>query len=202
MNVITFEFVAAMLLMELTPGPNMTWLALLSMRQGRRTGVRAVAGIALGLALLAIIAAAGLAALLTAYPLVYEALRWAGVLFLLYLAVEAWRGEKSQSREEDSSQGRQFQRGLILNLLNPKAASVFVVLIPGFVVGEAARLVPTLFLSAVYVAIATSVHLSIVAFAGSFHQALSNPRRETLVRRTFALLLAGVAIWFAANTGR
>jgi threonine/homoserine/homoserine lactone efflux protein len=202
MNAITLEFLTTALLMELTPGPNMTWLALLSMRQGRGAGVLAVAGIALGLALLAIVAAAGLAPILTTYPLVYEALRWAGVLFLLYLAIEAWRGEKSATAQDDSNGTKQFQRGLLINLLNPKAASVFVVLIPGFIANGAARLTPTLIFSAIYVAIATAVHLSIVAFAGSFQKTLANPRFEVLVRRTFAILLAGVAIWLAATTKR
>ena len=87
------EFLIAAIVMELTPGPNMAWLALLSAREGRRAGFVAVAGIALGLSLLAIAASAGFAALIDTYPLLYEAIRWAGVLFLLYLAFEAWRGE-------------------------------------------------------------------------------------------------------------
>ena len=75
--------------MEITPGPNMTWLALLSAREGRVAGFQAVAGIATGLAALAILAATGIAALITTWPLLYAALRWGGVLFLLFLAFEA-----------------------------------------------------------------------------------------------------------------
>jgi threonine/homoserine/homoserine lactone efflux protein len=53
-----------------------------------------------------------------------------------------------------------------------------------------------------YLAIATLAHVLIVAFAGSFERALADPRRERIVRRIFALALAGVAIWFTFGTAR
>ena len=56
------EFLVAAIVMEITPGPNMTWLALLSAREGRAAGLMAVAGIASGLAMLSLIAATGAAA--------------------------------------------------------------------------------------------------------------------------------------------
>lgn len=60
------EFLIAAIVMEITPGPNMTWLALLSAREGRMAGLQAVAGIATGLALLALVAANGATALIAA----------------------------------------------------------------------------------------------------------------------------------------
>lgn len=63
-------FALAVLLVELTPGPNMAWLAALTVAEGRRAGLTATAGVALGLAINAGVAAAGLAALATANPLV------------------------------------------------------------------------------------------------------------------------------------
>lgn len=191
------EFLIASIVMELTPGPNMAWLALLSAREGRRAGFLAVAGIALGLSLLAIATAAGFAALIQTYPLLYEAIRWAGVLFLLYLALETWRGEKDKGESGDR---RHFRRGLIVNLLNPKAAAVFVVLIPSFAGAAEARLSDVAMMSAIYVGIATLAHSLIVTFAGSFQKALAHPRREIVVRRIFAVTLAAVAIWLALTT--
>jgi threonine/homoserine/homoserine lactone efflux protein len=192
------EFLLAAIVMEITPGPNMTWLALLSAREGRLAGALAVAGITTGLALLALVAATGAAALIAVYPALYEAIRWAGVLFLLYLAWEAWVGEKIRSAKPDHT--RHFRRGLVVNLLNPKAAAVFIVMIPGFAgPGETTtQIVMTL----VYLAIASVAHGLIVVFAGSFQQALSDPRRELIVRRIFAILLAGVAVWFAFTSTR
>lgn len=193
------EFLIAAIVMEITPGPNMTWLALLAAREGRIAGLQAVAGIATGLALLAIIAATGAAALIATWPLLYTALRWGGVLFLLYLAWEAWVGEKDTGKQVEP--GRHFRRGLLVNLLNPKAAAVFIVMIPGFAGSDApAGILITMTLT--YLAIATLAHALIVAFAGSFEKALTHPRREKIVRRIFAVALAGVAIWFAFGTAR
>lgn len=186
--------------MELTPGPNMAWLALVSIREGRRAGALAVLGIALGLALLALAAAAGVTALTQTYPFIYELIRWAGVGFLLYLAAEAWVGEKPARGAQASS--RHLVRGLVINVLNPKAATVFILLIPTFAGAAEGVLVRTVVLSLVYVAIATAVHLSIVMFASSFSQLVAKQEREQLIRRAFALTLAAVAIWLALTTGR
>lgn len=193
------EFLVAAIVMEITPGPNMTWLALLAAREGRIAGLQAVAGIALGLALLALIAATGVSALIAAWPALYEAIRWAGVAFLLYLAWEAWVGERDTGRAPDP--GRHFWRGLIVNVLNPKAAAVYVVMIPGFAGPEPAfAALATMTLT--YLVIATLAHVMIVAFAGSFQKAMSDPRREVIVRRIFALALAAVAVWFALTSAQ
>lgn len=193
------EFLVAAIVMEITPGPNMTWLALLSAREGRIAGLQAVAGIASGLALLAIIAATGVSALISAWPALYEALRWAGVAFLLYLAWEAWVGETDSGKREDP--GKHFWRGLVVNLLNPKAAAVFVVMIPGFA-GPNPSVPLLVTMTVIYLAIATLAHALIVAFAGNFQKAMADPKREVVVRRIFAVALAGVAIWFAFTSGR
>ncbi len=187
------EFLIAAVVMEITPGPNMTWLALLSAREGRIAGFQAVAGITAGLTLLALVAATGAAALIAAWPPLYEALRWGGVAFLLYLAWETWVGEKPGMERADHQ--RHFRRGLVVNLLNPKAGAVFVVMIPGFAGAGGWPL--QLAMTVIYLLIASLAHLLIVAFAGSFSRALANPGRELVVRRVFAILLAGVAVWFA-----
>lgn len=192
------EFLIAAVVMEITPGPNMTWLALLSAREGRRAGFMAVAGITTGLALLALIAATGAAALINAYPAIYETLRWGGVLFLLYLAWEAWIGETQTSRSD--LHGRHFRRGLIVNMLNPKAAAVFVVMIPGFAGSGDTTLQAAM--TAIYLGIASFAHALIVVFAGSFENVLSDPRRELVVRRILAVVLVGVAAWFALTSAR
>jgi len=190
------EFLLAAIVMEITPGPNMTWLALLSAREGRMAGFMAVAGIATGLSLLAIISATGAAALISAWPPLYEVLRWGGVLFLLYLAWEAWVGEKGT--QDPGDKGRHFRRALMINLLNPKALAVFVVMIPGF--AGPGQVATQITMTLIYLAIATLAHALIVVFAASFQKALSDPRRELIVRRIFAIALAAVAVWLAITT--
>ena len=87
-------FLITTMLIELTPGPNMAWLALTSATQGKRSGFAAVAGIATGLAILALASAMGLAALAARSPVAFSLLRYAGVAYLLWLAWQTWVGEQ------------------------------------------------------------------------------------------------------------
>ena len=75
----------------------MAYLAVLSTFTGRRTGVAATLGIALGLMLIGLASALGLAAVIANSRLLYEGLRWIGALYLFWLAWEGWRGEQETS---------------------------------------------------------------------------------------------------------
>ncbi|CAI2931559.1 LysE family translocator [Aminobacter niigataensis] len=196
------SFALTSLIIELTPGPNMTYLALVSAGEGRRAGFATVAGIALGLAVLGIVAALGVTELIQASNLLYEGLRWAGVLFLLFLAYEGWRGQAEVVATDKDADRRYFMRGLITNLLNPKAAVFYVAVLPTFIVAERPVLSQTITLTAIYVAVATIIHALIVTLAGTLEPFLNDSRRERFARRTLSALLAGVAIWFAFSTAR
>ena len=94
-------FVVTALVIEITPGPNMTYLAALSLSSGARTGFAAVAGIALGLMTYGLIATFGLTTIIDKSPLLYGLLRWGGVLYLLWLAWDTWSiGRNAASSDE------------------------------------------------------------------------------------------------------
>ena len=197
------SFALTSLIIELTPGPNMTYLALVSAGEGRRAGFATVAGIALGLAIIGTVAALGVTELIHASDLLYEGLRWSGVLFLLYLAHEGWRGPGEEAVAEGGDADRRyFTRGLVTNLLNPKAAVFYVAVLPTFIVADRPILPQTLTLTAIYVAVATIIHFLIVVLASQLEPLLNNPRIEKIARRALSALLAAVAIWFAFSTAR
>lgn len=189
-------FAAAVLLIELTPGPNMAWLAGLAATEGRRSGLAAVAGIALGLLANGILAALGLATLLTAMPALLDGLRIAGAAMMVWLAIEAWRG--ADKAPPPTATKRAFATGALINLLNPKAYMFFVVVAPEFLGGRTLGLSEALTLAFVSTGIATAIHLAIV-LAGSHAQAwLADPARTKWVRRGFAVVMLGVAASFLA----
>jgi threonine/homoserine/homoserine lactone efflux protein len=196
-------FLITTMLIELTPGPNMAWLALTSATQGKRSGFAAVVGIATGLAILALASAVGLVALAARAPFAFSLLRYAGVAYLLWLAWQTWVGEKEVATSEidATAMAAWFRHGLLLNLLNPKAAVFFVTVLPAYVATNAPVVPQTMLLSASYVAIATAVHLVIVALAAQAHGWMTVGNRQHKVRRIFAVLLAIVAIWFLVSTG-
>ena len=196
-----WAFVLASLLIELTPGPNMTWLAMMAVVEGRLRGYAAVAGIALGLALLGAAAAIGLAEIVRTSKTLYEVLRWAGVAFLLYLAYDGWRGEAAAAQEGIAAGlGRAFLRGLMTNLLNPKAAIFYIAVLPAFVAKDLPPAPQIGALTLAYVGVATAVHAGIVTLCGTLQNLTRASGRERLVRRGLSLALAGVALWFAWST--
>ena len=198
-------FAATCLAIEITPGPNMTYLAVLGVSHGRRAGLAAVMGVAVGLLVIGLAAALGLAAVISSSPTLYEVMRWAGVIYLLWLAWEAWDEAGDAAVEEldpVAMYGPLFWRGLITNLLNPKAALFYIAVLPTFVERHRPVLGQTIELSLIYVLIATAIHASIVILAGGLRPLIDNPNRRRQIRRLLSLVLAAVAVWFAVNTSR
>ena len=198
-------FALTCLVIELTPGPNMAYLAVLSAAQGRRAGFAAVLGIGLGLLIVGLGAALGLAALISNSRFLYEVLRLAGVAYLLWLAWDGWQdaNQTSTIRTQDKdADNAYFQRGLITNLLNPKAALFYVAVLPTFVDQANPVLSQTVILSVVYVAVATIIHATIVVLTGAARPFLENETRRRTVRRILSLALAGIAVWFAISTAK
>jgi threonine/homoserine/homoserine lactone efflux protein len=194
------EFALAALLIEMTPGPNMAYLATLALAEGRRVGLAAVAGVMLGLAGIGLASMFGLAALIETVPLAYDALRYAGAAFLLYLAWDAWRGADGEGKPAGGVRSA-FRRALITNLLNPKAAAFYVLVLPRFLTPAADNVTgQALLLGLIYVMVATAVHAMIVLFAAALRPYLVEGPRERLVRRLLAVSIALVAIWFLWGT--
>src|SRR5262249_23983329 len=111
------EFVLAALFVELTPGPNMGYLATLSLARGLTAGLLATVGVALGLSVHAAVTSLGAGELLLLYPWLYEILRWIGVTYLLFLAWEGWRTEEKPPSTADlnSTFSRLILRGFLSN---------------------------------------------------------------------------------------
>lgn len=201
-------FALTCFIIEITPGPNMAYLAALSLSQGVRAGLGAVAGIAIGLSVYGVAASLGLSAVIDNSTFLYEMLRWSGAAYLLWLAWDAWAAKRENvpdtiPDDHEISPWIAFRRGLITNLLNPKAAVFYVAVLPDFIqIGRSSVAAQTLALSAIYVGIATSIHLVIVLLASRLQGVITQANQRRTVRRVLAVLLAAIAIWFAFSTRR
>jgi threonine/homoserine/homoserine lactone efflux protein len=194
------EFILAVLFVELTPGPNMAYLAALALARGRTAGLFAIIGVALGLSVHAAVASFGAGKLLLLYPWLYEILRWIGVAYLLFLAWEGWQAnEKSPSTAElNSAPGPLIVRGFLSNAFNPKSVLFFVSVVPTFVgisPGQPNFPFQMAIFGIVYVAIATAVHTAIVMLAAELRPWLVEGARQNVVRRVLAIALVFVAGW-------
>ncbi|MBS0968553.1 LysE family translocator [Nissabacter archeti] len=176
-------FAAIALGMVLTPGPNMIYLISRSICQGRKAGLISLAGVALGFVFYMLCAALGITALVMAVPFAYDTLRIAGALYLLYLA---WQAVKPGGRSPfqlktltPDSPRKLFTMGLVTNLLNPKAAVLYLSLLPQFIVPAHGHvLTQSVTLGMTQIAISVTVNALIAISAG-----------------TLAAFLAGRPVW-------
>jgi len=130
-NVVTF--LAAALLLYLTPGVDMMFTLASGMAGGPKAGLAAAVGISFGVLVHVTLAAIGLAAVLLASPGAYMTIRYIGAGYLAFLAWKSWRASGAlPDRKGRSDVWHAFWRGFLTNLLNPKVALFVLAFLPQF----------------------------------------------------------------------
>lgn len=194
--------------MVLTPGPNMAYLTSRSICQGRKAGLISLGGVAVGFIFYMLCAAFGITALLLAMPFAYDALRFGGALYLLYMA---WLAVKPGGRSPfelrdlpDDSNRKLFFMGFVTNLLNPKIAVMYLSLLPQFIsAGHGSVLTQSLMLGFTQIVISLSVNAVIIIMAGSVATFLTaRPAWIVFQRWLMGTVLAGLAVRMAVDARR
>lgn len=194
--------------LALTPGPNMIYLVSRSISQGRTAGLVSLGGVAVGFVFYMLSAVFGITALVMAVPYAYDALRFGGAAYLAWLAWQALKpGARSAFQVRDlpaDSPSRLFAMGLFTNLLNPKAAMLYLSLLPQFI--DPARghvLGQSLTLGATQMAVSLTVNALIILAAGSIAGFLGNrPGWATAQRWLMGTVLGGLALRMATEARR
>lgn len=201
-------FALVSLAMVCTPGPNMIYLVSRSICQGPRAGMVSLVGVAAAFAFYMVASALGLTALLIAVPFAYDVLRFAGAAYLLWLAWQAVRpGGRSpfEVRElRPDSPRRLMAMGFATNILNPKAAVLYMSLLPQFIrPGHGGVLTQGLVLGSTQIAISFVVNSAIIMAAGSVAGFLArNPAWQLVQRWLMGAVLGGLALRMATEARR
>ena len=201
-------FASAALVMALTPGPNMVYLISRSLCQGRRAGVISWLGVVLGFTVHMCSAAIGLTALFMAVPLGYEVLKFAGAVYLLWLAWQAVRpGARSPLEPRvmpAEPPGKLFTMGLLTSILNPKVAIFYLSVLPQFMSPEnGSVLAQSLTLGTTQVVIGSSVNLIVTLSAARIALWFSrNPNWLAMQRYVMGFILGALAIRLLAEQRR
>jgi threonine/homoserine/homoserine lactone efflux protein len=201
-----FLFCAACAALVATPGPNVLYLISRSIAEGRRAGFVSLAGTFTGSGLHVLAAAFGLSALLVAVPVVYDAVRWAGALYLAWLALRAWRArnEAAPPALSPGAEGRQlFRQGFLTGVLNPKVAAFQLAFFPQFLAPERGHLLAQgLVLGVTQLAIALAGDsLYVLAAARVGHWVGAHPTWQVHARKGLAAVLALLALRLACAGG-
>jgi threonine/homoserine/homoserine lactone efflux protein len=145
----------------------------------------------------------GLAAVLHASALAFQLLKFAGVLYLLYLAFATWRDKSAfavdASAARPAGPWHLMVKAFLLNILNPKLSIFFLAFLPQFVAPDApSPLLHMGLLNAVFMAMTFAVFVVYGALANAFRRAvIESPRVQAGLRRTFAGAFAGLGAHLA-----
>jgi threonine/homoserine/homoserine lactone efflux protein len=188
---VSIEFLLTSLIVVATPGTGVLYTLAVALSRGPRASVVAAFACTLGIVPHIAAAVMGLAALLHTSALVFEIVKFAGVAYLIYMAVDALRehGALRIEKEIDArSAARVTINGILINILNPKLSIFFLAFLPQFVsADETSPVARMLTLSAVFMLMTFAVFVVYGLLAASVRdRVISRPRVLTWMRRAFA----------------
>lgn len=198
-------FVMMTFVVSATPGPNMLLVMSTGARQGLRGAVTSMAGCMTSLMLMLSLSAAGLGALLQAFPAVFDALRLAGAAYLAYLGVQVWRSPVQESDPADAAaQGNNlgttlsswalYRQGALVAASNPKAILFAAAFFPQFLNPALPQLPQFGILLGTFAVVEVGWYF---VYAASGKQ-LARYLQRASVMRAFNRLTGGVFVGFAA----
>ena len=200
-------FAVASVLLALTPGPNLLYLVSRTLCQGRSAGLVSLAGTTSGFLFYALSAAFGLTAVFIAIPVLYDAVRWAGAAYLIWLAWDAVRphGAGGLFARRDLPTVPPvvlFRNGVVTSILNPKVALFYLALFPQFVdPSRGSVLGQSLALAAIQIVIgALCDSMFVLAAARAARWLAERPLWLTVQRWVLGTVFAAIAMKLAFDT--
>src|SRR5205085_5227302 len=200
-----FVFLAAALLVAVTPGPGIFYVAARTLAGGRTAGIASSVGVGLGGLVHVVAGAVGISALVMASAEAFTILKIAGALYLVWLRLKTWSEARILELAEVNAAGarRAFCDGIMVEALNPKTAVFFLAFIPRFI--DPARPVAQQFvvLGLISVFLNTVADLVVTSWAAIAHGALANrPMLITRARQASGAVMCtlGASLLFARRS--
>jgi len=202
-------FVSAALLLLVIPGPAVFYIVGRSVGHGRAAGLVSALGISAGSLVHTAAAAVGLSALLMSSAVAFAAVKYLGAAYLIYLGVQKLRHEESFEPSAEAPRvklSRIFAQGIVVNVLNPKAALFFFAFLPQFVDASRGHVAAQIFFLGVLFAVLGVTSDSLWAlFAGTVAHRLRRNARWMRTQRYVSggiLISLGVATAFAGSSAK
>lgn len=203
---ISTEFLLTALVVVLVPGTGVIYTVSTGLLQGGRASLAAAVGCTLGIVPHLIASSLGLSAILHYSAVVFQVFKYAGALYLLFVAWSMWREAGSLTMEAESARPRRgywktAARGVTLNILNPKLSIFFLAFLPLFVKTDGpAPLTQMLLLSLTFMAMTLGVFILYGLCAhGARTYFIAAPGRMHRLQRGFAAILAALGLKLALS---
>jgi len=192
-------FSLACVLLGLSPGPDNIFVMLQSALQGRKAGIIVTLGLGTGLLGHTLAVTFGIAAIFQVSALAFTLLKALGVIYLLYLAWQAFKAGRSRldnKAQQKLSAMALYKRGVLMSSTNPKLAIFFMAFLPQFTDPAAGSLsLQLLLLGLVFTLIGCLVMSLIALLSGSIRNLLINsPSTESIIHKLSAMVFVGLAV--------
>ena len=203
----TLSFLLTTLIVVASPGTGVLYTLAVALSQGSRASIAAAFACTLGIIPQMLGAMLGLAAVLHTSALAFAALKWAGVVYLLYMAWQALRETGALAIEAPNGQTKKRSHrqvivtGILINILNPKLSIFFLAFLPQFIAADEAHpLARMLELSVVFMVMTFAVFAVYGLFAASVRdRVISRPKVLAWLRRSFAAGFAALGARLALS---
>jgi len=194
-------FFAAAFVLAIVPGPGMLYVLARTVRGGRREGLLSTLGTALAGMLHTLAAALGISAVLATSAVVFSLVKWAGVLYLIYLGLRTLfeRGEAQDLPLGPVSRGA-LRQGVLTEALNPKTALFFLAFIPQFIDPNGNAFAQFVLLGFITTFLTSGADLLVVLAAGPLSRVLRRSQRLQRVQRVASGgTLVGLGVFVAVR---
>lgn len=185
-----------------TPGPDMLFILSQVMGKNAKAGMMATVGVCSGYLVHSILVALGIAAIIVSFPLLFDAIRWLGIAYLLYLAANLLKSvfSKKQINIDQKSTANPIKKGFFTALLNPKGMLIYFAILPQFINKSGDTVSQGLILSCIFIGLIFVVYCSLsIAFAKLTKKAQIDERRQKIIDGTSGGLLVAAAAWLMIN---
>ncbi len=191
-------YLGAVVLISATPGPNVLYVTTRSIRFGFGSAMIGMSGCLLALAAILTASVAGVSTFMLAVPTAFEALKYAGAAYLIWLGIQAWRAPVADlapapepSRRETASRWSHFRGGFLVGISNPKLLVFAAAFFPQFISTESQWAPQFLLLVATFLAIEASAYVFVGLGARGLARYLVQGVWQRRLNRVSGLVFAG-----------
>jgi threonine/homoserine/homoserine lactone efflux protein len=192
-------FLGAVLLISATPGPNIFYVTTRSIRFGFGAAMLAMVGCLLALAITLTASVAGVSAFMLAVPAAFEALKYAGAAYLIFLGIQAWRAPvadlgANDSPRETASRFAHFRGGFLVGISNPKLLVFAAAFFPQFIATDAPWVPQFGLLVATFLVVEATAYITVASSARGLSRYLAQAAWQRRLNRLSGAIFAGFGV--------
>lgn len=194
------SFIGASMLLTIMPGPDIIYVLVQSVTNGKKYGIATSLGLVSGILIHTSLVAFGVSAILKQSESIFFIIKLFGALYLLYLAYLTYKSDEElllNTKAEKKGLLKLFKQGFIMNVLNPKVSIFFLAFFPGFLYSTTQNTIVQFYILGVLFMLQALIIFSSVAFlSGNFATYLkAHPKFNTNIKWFKILVFVGIAIF-------